>query len=343
MTDVKVTHLFSFFQKNSHKQELTGSLEAIGTTEALPQPLPFPPNLARSNSPKLDPSEVYKKSKNIFEDKPPNTKDLDVFLRKQESGFGFRVLGGDGPDQAVLVAHQPWDRKLPLAMERSRERGEERQRQRMIYIGAIIPLGAAEKDGRLRAADELICIDGVPVKGKSHKQVLDLMTTAARNGHVLLTVRRQIFFTDKPQEEEDTQNPTPALNGSPRLNRIEMTGVPKPPTEAYDVVLQRKENEGFGFVILTSKNKPPPGVIPHKIGRVIEGSPADRCRKLKVGDRISAVNGQSIVELSHDNIVQLIKDAGNAVTLTVIAEEDFYNGMGIKTLEIRTKVTCYFF
>lgn len=62
-------------------------------------------------------------------------------------------------------------------------------------------------------------------------------------------------------------------------------------------------------------------VIPHKIGRVIEGSPADRCRQLKVGDRISAVNGQSIVELSHDNIVQLIKDAGNTVALTVIAEE----------------------
>lgn len=63
-----------------------------------------------------------------------------------------------------------------------------------IYIGAIIPLGAAEKDGRLRAADELMCIDGIPIKGKSHKQVLDLMTSAARNGQVLLTVRRKIFF-----------------------------------------------------------------------------------------------------------------------------------------------------
>lgn len=55
-------------------------------------------------------------------------------------------------------------------------------------------MGAAEKDGRLRAADELVCIDGIPVKGKSHKQVLDLMTSAARNGQVLLTVRRKIFF-----------------------------------------------------------------------------------------------------------------------------------------------------
>ncbi|XP_029085340.1 membrane-associated guanylate kinase, WW and PDZ domain-containing protein 3 isoform X3 [Monodon monoceros] len=270
------------------KKENSGSLEAIN--EPIPQPMPFPPSIIRSGSPKLDPSEVYLKSKTLYEDKPPNTKDLDVFLRKQESGFGFRVLGGDGPDQSI-------------------------------YIGAIIPLGAAEKDGRLRAADELMCIDGIPVKGKSHKQVLDLMTTAARNGHVLLTVRRKIFYSEKQPEDDSSQAFLSTQNGSPRLNRAEVPARPAP-QEAYDVVLQRKENEGFGFVILTSKSKPPPGVIPHKIGRVIEGSPADRCGKLKVGDHISAVNGQSIVELSHDNIVQLIKDAGVTVTLTVIAEEE---------------------
>lgn len=272
------------------KKEHSGSAEAVN--EPVPQPLPFPPSVVRSGSPKLDPSEVYLKSKTLYEDKPPNTKDLDVFLRKQESGFGFRVLGGDGPDQAI-------------------------------YIGAIIPLGAAEKDGRLRAADELMCIDGIPVKGKSHKQVLDLMTTAARNGHVLLTVRRKIFHGEKQPEDDSAQAFLSTQNGSPRLNRADAAARPAPP-EAYEVVLQRKENEGFGFVILTSKTKPPPGVIPHKIGRVIEGSPADRCGKLKVGDHISAVNGQSIVDLSHDSIVQLIKDAGVTVTLTVIAEEEHH-------------------
>ncbi|XP_041869287.1 membrane-associated guanylate kinase, WW and PDZ domain-containing protein 3 isoform X2 [Corvus kubaryi] len=273
--------------KGKDKQDSSGSLEAVSDT--IPQPMPFPPSAVRPGSPKLDPSEVYLKSKTIYEDKPPNTRDLDVFLRKQESGFGFRVLGGDGPDQPI-------------------------------YIGAIIPLGAAEKDGRLRAADELMCIDGVPVKGKSHKQVLDLMTSAARNGQVLLTVRRKIFFSGEKQAEEEEPQPVLAQNGSPRLNRADFANQPCP--EVYDVRLQRKENEGFGFVILTSKNKPPPGVIPHKIGRVIEGSPADQCGKLKVGDRISAVNSQSIVELSHDSIVQLIKDAGNVVTLTVVAEEE---------------------
>ncbi|OXB56457.1 hypothetical protein ASZ78_004555 [Callipepla squamata] len=273
--------------KVKDKQESSGSLEAL--SDAIPQPMPFPPTAVRSGSPKLDPSEVYLKSKTMYEDKPPNTRDLDVFLRKQESGFGFRVLGGDGPDQPI-------------------------------YIGAIIPLGAAEKDGRLRAADELMCIDGVPVKGKSHKQVLDLMTSAARNGQVLLTVRRKIFFGGEKQAEEEESQAVMTQSSSPRLNRAEFAAQQSP--EVYDVCLQRKENEGFGFVILTSKNKPPPGVIPHKIGRVIDGSPADQCGKLKVGDRISAVNGQSIVELSHDSIVQLIKDAGHVVTLTVVAEEE---------------------
>ncbi|KAM6044456.1 membrane-associated guanylate kinase, WW and PDZ domain-containing protein 3 isoform 2-T2 [Chlamydotis macqueenii] len=276
--------------KGKDKQDGSGSLEAVG--DPIPQPMPFPPTAVRPGSPKLDPSEVYLKSKTIYEDKPPNTRDLDVFLRKQESGFGFRVLGGDGPDQPI-------------------------------YIGAIIPLGAAEKDGRLRAADELMCIDGVPVKGKSHKQVLDLMTSAARNGQVLLTVRRKIFFGGEKQLEEEESQPVLTQNDSPRLNRVEFANQQLP--EVYDVRLQRKENEGFGFVILTSKNKPPPGVIPHKIGRVIDGSPADQCGKLKVGDRISAVNGQSIVELSHDSIVQLIKDAGNVVTLTVVAEDEHHS------------------
>ncbi|NXH13079.1 MAGI3 protein, partial [Bucco capensis] len=270
--------------KGKDKQDTSGSLEALG--DPIPQPMPFPPTAVRPGSPKLDPSEVYLKSKSIYEDKPPNTRDLDVFLRKQESGFGFRVLGGDGPDQPI-------------------------------YIGAIIPLGAAEKDGRLRAADELMCIDGIPVKGKSHKQVLDLMTSAARNGQVLLTVRRKIFFGgEKAAEEESSLAPS----GSPRPSRAELAS--QQPPEGYEVRLQRRENEGFGFVILTSKNKPPPGVIPHKIGRVIEGSPAEQCGRLRVGDRISAVNGHCIVELSHDSIVQLIKDAGHAVTLTVVAEEE---------------------
>ncbi|XP_072336279.1 membrane-associated guanylate kinase, WW and PDZ domain-containing protein 3a isoform X2 [Scyliorhinus torazame] len=263
----------------------------------IPQPMPFPPNAMRPSSPKRDPTEVYVQSKTIFDNKPLNTKDIDIFLRKLESGFGFRVLGGDGPDTPVL-------------------------------IGAIIPLGAAERDGRLRVADELLCVDGVSVKARSHRFVLDLMQNATRNGQVMLSVRRKVLPTEDQHDAGQEESSEVAENGSSGLNHMDLMN--KPPqavnpaesAQSYDIVLQRKETEGFGFVIITSKNRPPTVAVPHKIGRIIEGSPADRCGKLKVTDRISAVNGQSIVQMPHHDIVQLIKDAGQTVTLTVTPEED---------------------
>ncbi|XP_041051126.1 membrane-associated guanylate kinase, WW and PDZ domain-containing protein 3a isoform X2 [Carcharodon carcharias] len=279
------------------QEDSQASSQNLSPGVPIPQPMPFPPNAVRPSSPKRDPTEVYVQSKTMFDSKPPNTKDIDIFLRKLESGFGFRVLGGDGPDTPVL-------------------------------IGAIIPLGAAERDGRLRVADELLCVDGVSVKGRSHRFVLDLMQNATRNGQVLLSVRRKVLPTEDQRDTGREESSEAAENGSSGPNHMDLTNKPLQalnPAESapsYDIVLQRKETEGFGFVIITSKNRPPTVAVPHKIGRIIEGSPADRCGKLKVTDRISAVNGQSIVQMPHHDIVQLIKDAGQTVTLTVTPEED---------------------
>ncbi|XP_078026564.1 membrane-associated guanylate kinase, WW and PDZ domain-containing protein 3 isoform X1 [Epinephelus lanceolatus] len=281
------------------RQEMTASTETLdGIADSTPQALPYHSNtstLRSADSPKRDVTEMYLKSKALLESRQPHTKDIDVFLKRDiETGFGFRVLGGEGPQQPNVFPQ--------------------------VYIGAIVPNGAAEKDGRLRAGDELIGIDGVMVKGRSHKQVLDLMTNAARNGQVMLTVRRKVIYRDATEEEAQEMAPV-LVNGSPKLPRLPMPSALD--HESFDITLHRKDSEGFGFVILTSKSKPPHGVIPHKIGRIIEGSPTDRCGLLHVGDRISAVNGRSIIELSHNDIVQLIKDAGNVVTLTVVPEDEY--------------------
>lgn len=115
-----------------HRQEMIGSTEALGPpSEAAPAAFPHAANTLRSSSPKPDASELYLKSKALLDSKrkcntgivlyhnscsgplvcflsehllsaAPNTKDLDVYIkRNQESGFGFRVLGGEGPDQPV--------------------------------------------------------------------------------------------------------------------------------------------------------------------------------------------------------------------------------------------------
>ncbi|XP_031727586.1 membrane-associated guanylate kinase, WW and PDZ domain-containing protein 3 isoform X2 [Anarrhichthys ocellatus] len=281
------------------RQEMTASTESLDAiVDSAPQALPYHSNtstLRSADSPKRDATEMYLKSKALLDSRQPHTKDIDVFLKRDiETGFGFRVLGGEGPQQPNVFPQ--------------------------VYIGAIVPNGAAEKDGRLRAGDELIGIDGVMVKGRSHKQVLDLMTNAARNGQVMLTIRRKVIYRNATEEEAQEMAPV-LVNGSPKLPRLPMPSALD--HESFDITLHRKDSEGFGFVILTSKSKPPYGVIPHKIGRIIDGSPTDRCGLLHVGDRISAVNGRSIIELSHNDIVQLIKEAGSVVTLTVVPEDEY--------------------
>lgn len=134
-----------------------------------------------------------------FSSAEPHTKDIDVFLKRDiETGFGFRVLGGEGPQQPVSKFNTSSGIKMMLELQNDIISSLYvllcQNVFPQVYIGAIVPNGAAEKDGRLRAGDELIGIDGVMVKGRSHKQVLDLMTNAARNGQVMLTVRRKVIY-----------------------------------------------------------------------------------------------------------------------------------------------------
>ncbi|KAL9853418.1 membrane-associated guanylate kinase, WW and PDZ domain-containing protein 2 isoform 3-T3 [Geothlypis trichas] len=294
--------------------ENQGSPQTSVSAPAMPQNIPYPPTLHRSSFPdsteafdprKPDPYELYEKSRAIYES--PDYKELDVHLRRMESGFGFRILGGDEPGQPIL-------------------------------IGAVIAMGSADRDGRLHPGDELVYVDGIPVAGKTHRYVIDLMHNAARNGQVNLTVRRKVLPTGEPCPENGrSPGSVSTHHSSPRSdyttyansNHAVSSSTATPPEgcaslQSSDVVIHRKENEGFGFVIISSLNRPESGstiTVPHKIGRIIDGSPADRCAKLKVGDRILAVNGQSIINMPHADIVKLIKDAGLSVTLRIIPQE----------------------
>ncbi|XP_036800765.1 membrane-associated guanylate kinase, WW and PDZ domain-containing protein 2 isoform X3 [Oncorhynchus mykiss] len=251
--------------------------------------------------------------------------EVEVHLRRQKSGFGFRILGGDEAGQPVS----------PDTREK-------------ILIGAIIEKSPADRDGRLRPGDELIFVDGIPVAGKPHRYVIDLMHGAARNGQVNLTIRRRLQGPGEPCPENGrSPGSVSTQHSSPRSDFTNVTypgNNAAPPTDAMgtgsttdgeptssvqqppsDVIIHRKESEGFGFVIISSLNRPETASaisVPHKIGRIIDGSPADRCGKLKVGDRILAVNSQSIINMPHADIVKLIKDAGLSVTLRIIPQEE---------------------
>ncbi|XP_037797869.1 uncharacterized protein LOC119592993 isoform X9 [Penaeus monodon] len=183
--------------------------------------------------------------------------EFTVTLKRQETGFGFRIVGGTEEGSQVSIGH-------------------------------IVPGGAADQDRSICTGDEIVGVDGEMVLGASHHRVVQLMSAAATHGRVTLTLRRR------------TQNPSELHNRS-----LEMQF-------PYDIQVTRRENEGFGFVIISSVTK-----SGSTIGRIIEGSPAERCGRLHVGDRILAVNGVDIKTLHHGHIVNLIKESGYSVTLTI--------------------------
>ncbi|XP_068228400.1 uncharacterized protein [Palaemon carinicauda] len=183
--------------------------------------------------------------------------EFSVTLKRQETGFGFRIVGGTEEGSQVSIGH-------------------------------IVPGGAADQDGSVTSGDQIVGVDGEMVFGSSHHRVVQLMSAAATQGRVTLTLRR-VMSTSTELHNRSLEMQYP-----------------------YDIEVTRRENEGFGFVIISSVTK-----SGSTIGRIIEGSPAERCGRLHVGDRILSVNGVDIKTLHHGHIVNLIKESGYSVTLTI--------------------------
>lgn len=159
-----------------------------------------------------------------------------------------------------------------------------------LSVGQIVIGGAAEEDGRLHEGDEIVEIDGHNVEGASHSEAVVLLEAAAQNKHVKLVVRR------------------PSRNDPARRGSLNSAG----PSGSYDVLLHRNDSDGFGFVLMSSHHK-----NGSTIGQIQPGSPAARCGRLTVGDRVIAVNGTDILNLAHPDIIALIKDSGLSVRLTI--------------------------
>eukprot|EP00049_Salpingoeca_infusionum_P003797 m.70922 g.70922 ORF g.70922 m.70922 type:complete len:181 (+) comp12273_c0_seq5:1461-2003(+) len=75
-----------------------------------------------------------------------------------------------------------------------------------------------------------------------------------------------------------------------------------------DVAMVRDEGESFGFVLR--------GSYPPFICRVLPGSVA-HTNGVKAGDHVLAVNQRETVQCSHKEVVDLVKQAGEVVTLTL--------------------------
>lgn len=94
------------------------------------------------------------------------------------------------------------------------------------------------------------CFVNPPRKANTHTQKYKPDFVANTNTSV------SHIFSEATEEEAQEMAPV-LVNGSPKLPRLPMPSALD--HESFDITLHRKDTEGFGFVILTSKSKPPYG------------------------------------------------------------------------------------
>ncbi|KAI3414276.1 hypothetical protein GPALN_011732 [Globodera pallida] len=171
-----------------------------------------------------------------------------------------------------------------------------------LSVGAVIAGGAADLDGRLRVNDQIVEIDVHRVEGTQHNHAVELIRQAAIVGHVRLVLLRDCC----PSGGEFSSHHSPATTGS----AVGSQGSRGNDFLPYDVTLVKLEGEpDFGCTIISHNHR--------YIADILPGSAAQRSARLRVGDCVLAVNGHSVANMSHQQVLQFIRSNGNTLTLSI--------------------------
>jgi guanylate kinase/C-terminal processing protease CtpA/Prc len=174
-----------------------------------------------------------------------------------------------------------------------------------IFITKIIPGLPADQDGRLKLDDEVISVNGRPLKGVTHADAVQSLRDA---GNVVTLVVRH---TSGQFEEY----PPP----------------PQSPVQRYvNITLKKIPGGGLGFSIAGGvDNMHVEGDDGIFVTKIIPGAAADIEGTLAVGDRIIKVDDNSMVGIQHGEAVSILKSTQGVVQLQV--EKGAMQSMGIVT------------
>nr|XP_033814093.1 disks large homolog 1 isoform X3 [Geotrypetes seraphini] len=158
-----------------------------------------------------------------------------------------------------------------------------------IFITKIIAGGAAAQDGRLRVNDCILRVNDVDVHDVTHSKAVEALKEAG--SVVRLYVRRRKPVTEKIME-------------------IKLVKGPK---------------AGLGFSIAGGVgNQHIPGDNSIYVTKIIEGGAAHKDGRLQIGDKLLAVNSESLEEVTHEHAVTALKNTSDFVYLKVAKPTTLY-------------------
>ncbi|XP_040613065.1 inaD-like protein isoform X2 [Mesocricetus auratus] len=203
----------------------------------------------------------------------------DVELINDGSGLGFGIVGGKSSG---------------------------------VVVRTIVPGGLADRDGRLQTGDHILKIGGTNVQGMTSEQVAQVLRNCGNSVRMLVARDPVGEITVTPPTPASLPVALPAV-----ANRT--LGSDCSPFETYNVELVKKDGQSLGIRIVgyvgTAHSGEASGIY---VKSIIPGSAAYHNGQIQVNDKIVAVDGVNIQGFANQDVVEVLRNAGEVVHLTLV-------------------------
>ncbi|KRY40354.1 Patched domain-containing protein 3 [Trichinella spiralis] len=201
-----------------------------------------------------------------------------------------------------------------------------------IYVKNILPSGAAVKDGRLRAGDRLLEVNGQPVSGLTQQQVVAMLRSVKHGEVARLLVSRQEQpqpTTSKPKvasSSKNDNNPT-SSDGMKMASPTDDASSGQEKEEEhgkrflqFDVALNETGSAGLGVSVKGRVSARQDGSGPERrdlgifIKSIMHGGAAFKDGRLRVDDQLVAVDDVVLSDLGNQAAIERLRAVMRAVS-----------------------------
>ncbi|CAM4673988.1 unnamed protein product [Lepidochelys kempii] len=181
-----------------------------------------------------------------------------------------------------------------------------------IFIAMMHPNGVAAQTQKLRVGDRIVNICGTSTEGMTHSQAVSLLKNASGTVELQVVAGGDVSVVTGQQQDPPASSLSFAALTSSSIFQDDL-GPPQ-----YKTITLDRGQDGLGFSIVGGYGSPH-GDLPIYVKTVFAKGAAAEDGRLKRGDQIIAVNGQSLEGVTHEEAVALLKRTKGTVTLTVLS------------------------
>lgn len=181
-----------------------------------------------------------------------------------------------------------------------------------IFIAMMHPNGVAAQTQKLRVGDRIVSICGTSTEGMTHSQAVSILKNASGTIELQVVAGGDVSVITGQQQDPPTSSLSLAGLTSTSIFQDDL-GPPQ-----YKTITLERGPDGLGFSIVGGYGSPH-GDLPIYVKTVFAKGAAAEDGRLKRGDQIIAVNGQSLEGVTHEEAVAILKRTKGTVTLTVLS------------------------